>query len=82
MRNLGLRKTIMHGWLKMNSPQHSLHRSACACVIANAPLCREDNSDARQHEQLQKWQAEQQAGKNHKSNAHSLETKALSNRRD
>src|SRR5207249_7368829 len=35
--------------------------------------------DARQHEQLQKWQAKQQAGKNHKNDAHDLEMKALPN---
>jgi hypothetical protein len=82
MRNLGLRKTIMHGWLKMNSRQRSLHRSACACVIANAPLCREDNSDAGQHEQSRQRQTEQQERQNHKNNADGFEMKALSNRRD
>jgi len=35
-------------------------------------------SDAGQHEQLPKRQAEQQAGKNHKHNANSFETEALS----
>jgi hypothetical protein len=40
------------------------------------------DSDAGQRKQLQQRQAKQQAGKNHKSDPHSLETKALSNRRD
>jgi hypothetical protein len=42
-------------------------------------LCQEHESDARQHEQLQKWQAKQQAGKNHENEPHGLEMKALSN---
>jgi len=35
-------------------------------------LCQE-RLDARQHEQLQKWQAKQQAGENHKNDTHGLE---------
>ena len=42
----------------------------------------EGRLDTRQHEQLQEWQAEQQAGENHKNDTHGLEMKALSNRRD
>jgi len=42
----------------------------------------EYDSDAGQHEQSQQRQAKQQAGKNHKNDPHSLETKALSNRRN
>ena len=50
--------------------------------IANAPLCQEDNSDAGQHQQLPKRQAEQQGGKNHENDANGLETKALSDGRN
>src|SRR5213080_1372520 len=41
--------------------------------------CAKGDLDAGQYKQLQNWQTEQQAGKNHKNNAHRLETKALSN---
>ena len=39
-------------------------------------------SDAGQPQQLPKRQAEQQAGKNHKNDAHGLETKPLSDGRN
>jgi hypothetical protein len=51
-------------------------RGKSTCSIK---LCQEHESDARQHEQLQKWQAKQQAGKNHENEPHGLEMKALSN---
>src|SRR5947207_6929738 len=54
---------------------------ATARLFKGLLLCHE-RLDARQHKQLQKWQAEQQAGKNHKDDAHGLEMKALSNRRN
>src|SRR6478672_11443537 len=40
------------------------------------------DSDAGQHQQLPKRQAEQQGGKNHENDANGLETKALPDRRD
>ena len=42
----------------------------------------EHQSDAGQHKQSQKRQAKQQAGKNHKDDAHGLEMKALCNGRN
>src|SRR6476620_8963923 len=39
------------------------------------------DSDAAQHQQLPKRQAEQQGGKHHENDANGLETKALSDRR-
>ena len=49
--------------------------------LGTTELC-QGHLDARQHTQLQKWQAEQQAGQNHKDDTHGFEMKALSNGRD
>jgi len=51
---------------------------ATARLFKGLLLCQK-RLDARQHEQLQKWEAKQQAGKNHENEAHGLEMKALSN---
>ena len=44
--------------------------------------CAPQGSDAGQHQQLPKRQAEQQGGNNHENDANGLETKALSDGRD
>jgi len=54
----------------------------CPPYLYSQDGCAPQESDARQREQLPKRKAKQQAGQNHKHNADSFETKALSDRRN